>query len=64
MMRTVSEIKTQLIHKTSDARLRRKAPLEQLDLKSILGCGNLKPLRNLISALESYKTQKHAKLTK
>ncbi len=33
------EIKTQIIHKTSDARLRRKALREQLDLKSILGYG-------------------------
>ena len=34
-----SEIKTQIIHKTSDARLRKKALREQLDLKSVLNYG-------------------------
>jgi hypothetical protein len=36
-----SEIRTQVIHTTSDSRLRRKALREQLDLKALLAYGSM-----------------------
>lgn len=57
-----NEIKTQVIHKTSDPRLRRKALREQLDLKNILTYGKTLEKSDL-SARKLEQVEKHETAT-